>query len=97
VAPATFNTICKLANGISDNYALGTVAESIGRGLPVVILPFVNTALAARQPFQHAVAALRAEGVRVLFGPGEWEPHPPGTGGERIAGFPGRRSWTRPV
>jgi Flavoprotein len=88
VAPATYNIICKLANGISDNYALGTLAEAIGRGLPVVVLPFVNTALAARQPFQRAVESLRAEAVRVLFGPGEWEPHPPGTGGERIADFP---------
>ena len=35
VAPATFNTVCKLAAGINDTYALGIVAEAIGRGLPV--------------------------------------------------------------
>ncbi|MEJ3748459.1 flavoprotein [Actinomycetes bacterium KLBMP 9797] len=88
VAPATYNTVCKLALGISDTYALGSLAEAIGRGVPVAVLPFVNSALASRKPFREAVESLRAEGVRVLFGPGEWVPHPPGTGGERIAAFP---------
>lgn len=88
VAPATYNTICKLALGISDTYALGALAESIGRGIPVAILPFVNSALARRKPFVEAVEALRAEGVRILLGPGEWVPHPPGTGGDRIDSFP---------
>ena len=88
VAPGTYNTICKLALGVSDTYALGTLAEGIGRGLPVAVLPFVNSALASRKPFRAAVASLRDEGVRVLLGPGEWEPHPPGTGDERIASFP---------
>jgi hypothetical protein len=35
-----------------------------------------------------AVASLRDEGVRVLFGRDELEPHPPGTGDERVASFP---------
>jgi len=88
VAPATFNMVCKLAAGISDTYALSAVAEAIGRGIPVAVLPFVNTALAGRKPFVAAVESLRSEGVRVLFGPGEWEPHPPGTGGDGIVSFP---------
>ena len=88
VAPGSYNTICKLALGISDTYALGILAEAIGRRVPVVILPFVNTALADRAPFRRAVDSLRAEGLRVLFGPGEWVPHPPATGGERTATFP---------
>jgi phosphopantothenoylcysteine synthetase/decarboxylase len=88
VAPATYNTICKLAAGISDTYALDLLAESIGRGVPVVMLPFVNSALASRRPFVDAVESLRGEGVQVLLGPGQWEPHPPGTGGPRIASFP---------
>jgi hypothetical protein len=88
VAPATFNTINKLAAGISDNYALGVLAECIGARVPVVILPFINTALATRAPLASAVGALRAEGVHVLLGPGEFEPHPPKTGGSRIASYP---------
>ena len=90
VAPATFNTINKLAQGISDTYALGVLAECMGLGIPIVVLPFVNSALASHTAFQRSVRDLRAAGVRVLFGPGEWEPHPPGTGGDRIDSFP----WT---
>jgi phosphopantothenoylcysteine synthetase/decarboxylase len=88
VAPATYNTVCKLALGISDTYALSVLAEAIGRGVPVAVLPFVNTALAARKPFVSAVESLRGEGVHVVFGPGQWVPHPPGTGGGRIASLP---------
>jgi len=88
VAPGTYNTICKLALGVSDTYALGVLAEAIGRGIPVVILPFVNAALAARRPFVAAVHGLRAEGVAVLLGSGVWLPHPPGTGEDKIQTFP---------
>jgi phosphopantothenoylcysteine synthetase/decarboxylase len=88
VAPATYNTINKLATGVNDNYALNVVAEAIGRGRRVVVLPFVNAALAARRPFRAAVDSLRSEGVRVMLGPGQWEPHQPGEGGVRVDGFP---------
>ena len=48
VAPATYNTINKWAQGISDTYALGVLAEVTGLDIPVVVLPFVNSALAGR-------------------------------------------------
>lgn len=88
VAPATFNTINKLATGVNDTYALNVLAEAIGRGRPVVVLPFVNQALAARRPFIDAVSSLRSEGVTVLLGPGIWEPHPAGEGDGRLDDFP---------
>jgi phosphopantothenoylcysteine synthetase/decarboxylase len=88
VAPATYNTINKWALGISDTYALGILAEAPGLRIPVVVLPFVNAALAANPSFHRSVDNLRALGVRVLFGPGEWEPHQPGTGGSRIDSYP---------
>jgi phosphopantothenoylcysteine synthetase/decarboxylase len=88
VAPATYNTINKLALGISDNYALGVLGEALGMRVPVVILPFVNSALAGRRPFANAVEWLREEGVRVLLGEGEWEPHPPGAGSRQVPNFP---------
>ena len=83
VAPATYNTICKWAGGSSDTYALGFLAEMTGMGVPTVVLPFVNAALASRAPFRRSVESLRDEGVRILLGPGEFEPHPPRTGGGR--------------
>ena len=88
VAPATYNTINKWARGISDTYALGILAETTGLGVPIVVLPFVNSALASRTPFQHAVNSLRAEGVRILLGPGGVQPHEPRTGGTLINSYP---------
>ena len=88
VAPATYNTIGKCALGISDTYALGVLAEAIGLPVPVVMLPFVNAALAARRPFERSIVQLRHEGVHVLLGPGTIEPHPPGTGADHVDGFP---------
>ena len=88
VAPATYNTICKWAQGISDTYALGVLAEATGVGVPTVVLPFVNTALARRAPFRRSVDSLRAEGVHILLGPGGFQPHPPRTGGDLIDTYP---------
>jgi phosphopantothenoylcysteine synthetase/decarboxylase len=88
VAPATYNTINKWAQGISDTYALGVLAETTGLGVPIVVMPFVNSALASRPPFRRSVDALRAEGVHILLGPGGVEPHPPHTGGELIDSWP---------
>ncbi|HTW03362.1 MAG TPA: flavoprotein [Streptosporangiaceae bacterium] len=88
VAPATYNTINKWAQGISDTYALGVLAETTGLAIPIVVLPFVNSALAARAPFRRSVEDLRREGVRILLGPGGIEPHEPRTGGEFIRNYP---------
>jgi phosphopantothenoylcysteine synthetase/decarboxylase len=87
VAPATYNTINKWAQGISDTYALGILAETTALGVPIVVLPFVNSALAARAPFRRSVEELRHEGVHILLGPGGFEPHEPHTGGELIASY----------
>ncbi|GGK73729.1 hypothetical protein GCM10012284_04530 [Mangrovihabitans endophyticus] len=77
-----------MTQGINDTYALNVAAEAIGRKTPTAILPFVNTALAARRPFRQAVEALRSEDVTVLLGPGQWKPHPPGTGDQQAHEFP---------
>ena len=71
VAPASFNTINKFAQGIADSYALGLLAEAPGLGIPVVILPSVNDGLAARVPYRRSVEQLRAEGVRFVTGPAD--------------------------
>ncbi|MEU9019011.1 flavoprotein [Actinomadura sp. NPDC048394] len=88
VAPATYNTINKWAAGISDTYALGILAEAPGLGIPVAVLPFINTALAARAPLQRSIATLRKEKIRILLGSNEFAPHPPGTGGSHMEAYP---------
>jgi len=94
IAPGTYNTINKLALGVADTYPLTSAAELIGRGIPTVIVPFVNAALAARTAFQRALVDLRGEGIRVLSGPDDnWEPHPPGTGPDIQALFPWQQAF----
>lgn len=88
VAPATFNTVNKWAAGIADTLALGVVCEAIGKGLPLVVLPFLNTDLAAHPAFEQSVQRLRAWGVTVLYGPGGFQPHAAGAGGQRVTEFP---------
>ncbi|MGQ0777913.1 MAG: flavoprotein [Pseudonocardiales bacterium] len=88
VAPATYNTINKWAAGIADNYVLNQLAELTGLGARIVVLPFVNQGLAANQVFLRSIEELRQAGVHVLFGPGEFEPHPTRTGGAVLDSYP---------
>lgn len=81
VCPATFNTINKWAYGLADTLALSLLTEAVGLGLPLVAAPALNSAQAAHPAFDRSVAALREMGVTVLYGPGMYEPGPPGTGG----------------
>jgi phosphopantothenoylcysteine synthetase/decarboxylase len=67
VAPATFNTVCKLATGVADTYALAVLAEAIGERVPTVVVPYVGPGMAARMPFRRAVRALHSEQVSVLL------------------------------
>lgn len=69
VAPATFNTINKWANGISDTLALGLLNEGLCAGQPIIAVPNPNVTLARHPAFRRSVAFLRDNGVRVLFDP----------------------------
>jgi hypothetical protein len=78
IAPATFNTLSKLAAGVSDTLALGLVNEAIGLRLPVIAVAWAGPALARHPAFERSLATLREWGVKVLHDPG-WHP-PAGTG-----------------
>jgi phosphopantothenoylcysteine synthetase/decarboxylase len=90
IAPATANTINRLAAGFGGNYALDLASELIGLRIPTVVVPFVNTALADRAPFKRSIASLRDEGVRVLLDEEGSRPHPPHGGAEYLDKFPWR-------
>ena len=92
VAPATYNTLNKWAHGINDTYALGLLAETYGLGIPVVVLPFVNTAQAANPVYARSVSDLRALNVRILDDHPLLKPHAPGTGSSLIHNFPWPRA-----
>jgi phosphopantothenoylcysteine synthetase/decarboxylase len=76
VAPATFNTVNKWAQGISDTLALGLLNEAIGLGLPMIVAPWPNAALAAHPVFIRSLGALSEWGVRLLFDPNRLPPAP---------------------
>ena len=62
VVPATFNTINKWAQGISDTLGLGLLNEALGLGLPLIAVPWPNVALARHPAFANSVAMLREWG-----------------------------------
>ncbi len=78
VAPASANTVAKLALGIADNQALTQVNEAIGiRHLPVVVFPRVNAAHARHPSWDSHIAALRRAGVQLVYGDDVWPLHEP--------------------
>ncbi|MEE6262213.1 flavoprotein [Plantactinospora sonchi] len=88
VSPATVNTVNKWAAGIADTLALGLLVEGLGKGLPIVAMPFTNSAMAAHPAFVESIARLRDWDVTVLFGDHVVPLHPPGTGERHLERFP---------
>jgi hypothetical protein len=80
VAPATFNTLNKWAAGIADTLALGLLCEATGKGLAVVVLPYLNAAQAEHPALAESIDRLRSLGVLVLFGPDVLPLHRPRQG-----------------
>lgn len=66
VAPCTFNSLNKLAQGIADNLALSIAAEAIGRGTPVIVAVSVNPSLWKHPQAKQSVETLRSWGVEVI-------------------------------
>jgi len=66
VAPCTFNSLNKLANGVADNLALSVVAEAIGRRTPVIVALSVNEPLLRHPQASRSIATLRTWGVSVI-------------------------------
>jgi len=60
--------------------ALGLLCEARGRGLAVVVLPYLNTAQAEHPALAESIDRLRRSGVRVLFGPDVLPLHQPRQG-----------------
>jgi Flavoprotein len=85
-APVTFNSVNQWALGITEKFVVGFAAEAIGKGIPLVAMPCVNSAFVRHPQFARSVAALRAAGVRVLYGPGGFVPDAPG--GSRPGDYP---------
>ena len=66
IAPATFNTINKLAGGIADTYAHSTACEAIGAGIHVVLVPMVNELLWGHPALAASLRSLAAATVHLV-------------------------------
>lgn len=78
VAPASANTVAKLALGLADNQALATVCEAIGgQVVPVVVFPRVNAAHARQPAWADHLDALRSTGVHLVYGDDVWPLYEP--------------------
>lgn len=86
VAPATFNTVNKVAAGISDTLALGLLNEAVGFGKPVIMAPWPNQQLVKHPAFPRSVELLANAGVRFVL---DYDKLPlPGSGRPGAATFP---------
>ncbi|KAK7001503.1 flavoprotein [Favolaschia claudopus] len=68
VAPATVNTISKLALDIRDTYAGGVLGQAVAAKIPMIILPSIKKVDLERAVFRNHIKSLRREGVKVLLG-----------------------------
>ncbi|MEV5766738.1 flavoprotein [Micromonospora sp. NPDC052213] len=70
VAPASFDLVNKWAYGLNDNLALRLLNEATAVGLPVLVVPAPEPALARHPAFLESLTRLRHWGVTVT-GPAE--------------------------
>ncbi|KAK7001442.1 hypothetical protein R3P38DRAFT_3049155 [Favolaschia claudopus] len=68
VAPATANTITKLALDIRDTYAAGVLGQAVAAKIPIIMLPSIKKVDLERGIFRKHIQSLRREGVNVLLG-----------------------------
>lgn len=69
IAPATANTLAKLANGVADDFVTSTYLACTA---PVLVAPAMNTTMWQHPATQRNVERLRADGV-VIIAPDEGE------------------------
>jgi len=73
VMPATFNTINKWAQGMSDTLVTSLLCEALGRGTPPVIaVPCLKMDLIRHPAFNKSITVLREYGVCVLHEPEQY-------------------------
>jgi len=66
IAPATLNTMSKIAYGILDELLTLTAVTMLGDGKRVIVVPAMNTRLMNSPQYKKALDILREEGVVVI-------------------------------
>jgi len=63
IAPATANTLAKLANGVADDFVTSTYLASTA---PVLVAPAMNTVMWQHRATQRNIEKLRRDGVQII-------------------------------
>lgn len=79
VAPATANTLSKIAHGIDDTAVTSCASVALGGHVPVMVAPAMHSLMGANPAVRENLEKLRSWGVELLFGPST-------EGEEKIAG-----------
>ena len=79
VAPATANTISKIAHGIDDTPVTSCASVALGGGVPIVVAPAMHSLMGGNPAVRENLEMLRRWGVGLLLGPAV-------EGEEKIAG-----------
>jgi phosphopantothenoylcysteine decarboxylase/phosphopantothenate--cysteine ligase len=68
VAPATANTISKIAHGIDDTPVTSCASVALGGHVPMMLVPAMHSLMEANPAVRENVERLRSWGVDLLFG-----------------------------
>ncbi len=66
VAPATMNTISKIANGIADTPPTATISVAMGEEKTILIVPAMHESMYSYDIIQENVSKLKKEGIQFL-------------------------------
>lgn len=66
VAPCTFNTFNKLANGIADTLATSMIADALGANYPIFVAPSMNPGLWNHPQTSTSYQRLKDWGCRII-------------------------------
>ena len=67
IAPCTFNTLNKIANGIADTYPLTLAATAIGAGRKVILAPAMNNDLWNHPVTQNSINKIKSWGGQIIW------------------------------
>ncbi|NLO76959.1 MAG: bifunctional phosphopantothenoylcysteine decarboxylase/phosphopantothenate--cysteine ligase CoaBC [Methanomicrobiales archaeon] len=66
IAPATANTICKIAHGIDDTPVTTFATTAIGRGMPVVLVPAMHESMYRHPGVRASLETLKTWGITIV-------------------------------
>ncbi len=66
IAPATANTICKIAHGIDDTPVTTFATTAIGRGMPVILVPAMHESMYRHPGVRACLETLTTWGITII-------------------------------